>query len=288
MTATTLNRLDNNLGRFQCLSGNQIKMIAVVCMFIDHFWAVFYITFSRLVINPMLQAGLMTFEQAEILLGIYNFFRSIGRIAFPLFCFAFAEGYAHTHSKGRYLLRLALFALISEVPFDITFQFGGGPEGWSEEIARHWPMYWRHQNVFFTFLLAFSGLWLMEKAASLVKWKPLAFLLQCGVAFVVCYLAEFKVRGDYDGFGVFFIFVAYFLRKNRIVQIAGLILATLLFNRYHCQPIPFAIALVLMLLYNGQRGQRNLKYFFYWFYPVHIALLGLADWYLFTFLWNRA
>ena len=124
MTTTTLNRLDNNLGRIQCLSGNQIKMIAVVCMFIDHFWAVFYITFSRLVINPMLQAGLMTFEQAEILLGIYNFFRSIGRIAFPLFCFAFAEGYAHTHSKGRYLLRLALFALISEVPFDITFQFG--------------------------------------------------------------------------------------------------------------------------------------------------------------------
>lgn len=287
MTTTTLNRLDNNLGRFQCLSGNQIKMIAVVCMFIDHFWAVFYITFSRLVINPMLQAGLMTFEQAEILLGIYNFFRSIGRIAFPLFCFAFAEGYAHTHSKGRYLLRLALFALISEVPFDITFQFGGGPEGWSEEIARHWPMYWRHQNVFFTFLLAFSGLWLMEKAASLVKWKPLAFLLQCGVAFVVCYLAEFKVRGDYDGFGVFFIFVAYFLRKNRIVQTAGLILATLLFNP-GCEPIPFAIALVLMLLYNGQRGQRNLKYFFYWFYPVHIALLGLTDWYLFTFLWNRA
>lgn len=287
MTTTTLNRLDNNLGRFQCLSGNQIKMIAVVCMFIDHFWAVFYITFSRLVINPMLQAGLMTVEQAEILLGIYNFFRGIGRIAFPLFCFAFAEGYAHTHSKGRYLLRLALFALISEVPFDITFSFGGGPEGWSEEIARYWPMYWRHQNVFFTFLLAFSGLWLMEKASALVKWKPLAFLLQCGVAFVVCYSAEFKVRGDYDGFGVFFIFVAYFLRKNRIVQIAGLILATLLFNP-GCEPIPFAIALVLMLLYNGQRGQRNLKYFFYWFYPVHIALLGLTDWYLFTFLWNRA
>lgn len=287
MPITTLNRLDNNLGRFQCLSGNQIKMIAVVCMFIDHFWAVFYITFSRLAINPMLQAGLMTFEQAEILLGIYNFFRSIGRIAFPLFCFAFAEGYAHTHSKGLYLLRLALFALISEVPFDITFQFGGGPEGWSEEISRHWPMYWRHQNVFFTFLLAFSGLWLMEKAAALVKWKPLAFLLQCGVAFVVCFLAEYKVRGDYDGFGVFFILVAYFLRKNRIVQIAGLILATVLFNP-GCEPIPFAIALVLMLLYNGQRGQRNLKYFFYWFYPVHIALLGLTNWYLFTFLWNRA
>lgn len=287
MPTAVLNKLDSNLNRFRCLSGNQVKMIAVACMIIDHFWAVFYPTLSALFHNPMLQAGLMTPAQMEILLGIYNFFRSIGRIAFPLFCFAFAEGYAHTHSKGRYLLRLALFALISEVPFDITFSFGGGPEGWSEEIARYWPMYWRHQNVFFTFLLAFSGLWLMEKTSALVKWKPLAFLLQCGVAFVACYLAEFKVRGDYDGFGVFFIFVAYFLRKNRIVQIAGLILATVLFNP-GCEPIPFAIALVLMLLYNGQRGQRNLKYFFYWFYPVHIALLGLTDWYLFTFLWNRA
>ena len=287
MTTTPLNRLDNNLSRFQCLSGNQIKMIAVVCMFIDHFWAVFYLTFSRLVNNPMLQAGLMTSEQVEILQGIYNFFRGIGRIAFPLFCFAFAEGYAHTHSKGRYLLRLALFALISEVPFDIAFMWHGGPEGWSEEIARHWPMWWGHQNVFFTFLMAFSGLWLMEKASSLVKWKPLAFLLQCGVAFAVCFLAEYKVRGDYDGFGVFFIFVAYFLRKNRIMQIAGLILATVVFNP-SCEPLPFVIALVLMLLYNGQRGQRKLKYFFYWFYPVHIALLGLTDWYLFTFLWNRA
>ena len=288
MEITALNRLDHRLSRFQCLSGNQIKMIAVVCMFIDHFCEIFFYTFKLTFLRPMMDAGLMTMGQHDLLFGINGFFRGIGRIAFPLFCFAFAEGYAHTRNKGRYLLRLALFALISEVPFDIFFMWHGGPGLWSEEIARHWPMWWDHQNVFFTFLLAFSGLWLMEKASALVKWKPLAFLLQCGVAFVVCFLAEYKVRGDYSGFGVFFILVAYFLRKNRIVQIAGLILATLVFNRYHCQPIPFAIALVLMLLYNGQRGQRNLKYFFYWFYPVHITLLGLTDWYLFTFLWNRA
>ena len=75
-----------------------LKLIAVVSMLIDHIGYVF-------------------FPSVRLL-------RIIGRLAMPIYCFCVSEGLIHTSSRKNYLLRVIIFALISELPFD--FAFNGG------------------------------------------------------------------------------------------------------------------------------------------------------------------
>ena len=90
-----------------------LKLIAVVTMLIDH---IGYIFFPRVL-----------------------WLRFIGRCAFPIYAFLLVQGYRHTHSVGKYLGRLALFSILSEVAFDLAF-------------FRSFP-YWGDQNVYFTLAL---------------------------------------------------------------------------------------------------------------------------------------
>ena len=273
-----LTRIDGALGRVQCLSGNQLKLIAALCMLIDHVTKVFYESLAFRVINPGLQAGLFTLESLQPVHLIYDLLCGIGAIAFPVFAFAFVEGFQHTRSKARYLGRLTLFALLSELPFDMTFFYGysrGKPI---------WPWYPWHQNVFFTFALALCALWLMEAIQKLPS-KPLSILLQALTVAGVCFLAEEVIRCDYGGFGVFLMIAAWLLRKNRTLQVLGMLLAKLLIDPYYELPSIF-FSLVLILLYNGKRGKRNLKQFFYGFYPFHIAVIGLLNWLIFYVFWK--
>ena len=248
-------------------------------MLVDHAAKVFFASSAYRIINPMLAAGQISSEQLRLIDFIYKqILCGIGAVAFPVFAFTFAEGFRHTHSKKRYLLRLALFALISEFPFDATF-FGRYQEG-----LPGWPWYWYHQNVFFTYLQALCALWLMEQANK-IKSKPLSVLLQGMIMLIACCVAQFVVCGDYRGYGVFLIIVVYLLRNNRLYQILGMILAKIVFDRFY-YPISFLISLILILLYNGKRGEKNLKPFFYGFYPIHIAIIGFLDWLIFTVLWG--
>lgn len=277
-------RVNAGLSRIQCLSGNQLKMTAAIFMLIDHVTKVFYASIASQIINPMLEAGQMTWEQLMKIHGFYDFLCGIGMIAFPIFVFAFAEGFAHTHNKKRYLLRLAVFALITEFFFDTTFF-----RGMNEDT---WPWYWEHQNVFFTYLQALCTLWLMEQANK-IKYKLISIPSQGLIVLASCFLAEFFIRGDYDGFGVFLIIVIYVLRKNRLLQITGMFLAKFFIagwynpgffqsalQNYEVQS--FLISLILILLYNGKRGEKNMKPFFYGFYPIHIAIIGFVNWLIFT------
>lgn len=280
--------INTKLSNIQLLSGNQLKMIAAICMLIDHVTKVFYRSISLQIFNPMLVAGQMTSEQLMRVQGFTNFLCGIGMIAFPVFAFAFAEGFAHTHSKKRYLLRLAVFALITEFFFDTTFFNGANQDTW--------PWYWYHQNVFFTYLQALCALWLMEQVNKL-KFRPLSLLLQGMIVSIACFVAEFVVYADYDGFGVFLIIVIYVLRKNRLLQVLGMLLAKFIiegwyypsffqFSLQNYEVTSFLISLILVLLYNGKRGEKNLKPFFYGFYPIHIAVIGFVDWLVFSALWE--
>lgn len=284
MLSSVTNQCNTRLSRIQCLSGNQLKMIAAVCMLIDHVTKVFY---SRW-INPLLEMDFMTPELHHWIRGAYMVLISIGAVAFPIFAFAFAEGYAHTHDKKRYLLRLAIFALISEIPFDITFCYQGGPEGWAPEISKYWPMDWGYQNVFFTYLCALCTLWVLEQTGR-IKQKPLKLLLQGLIVLVAYVFSEDILRSDYGGYGVVLILTAYALRKNRLAQIAGMTVVNLLLYENFTVVlawfrVSFVVSLLLILLYNGKRGEKNLKLFFYSFYPIHIAIIGFLDWLIFTAL----
>lgn len=100
MVQHTNSRTDSSLLR-KDLNATTLKIIAVITMLIDH-------------IAYVLQIYSYSYST-------YHIMRIIGRIAFPIFAFMIAEGAKHTRDIRKYLLRLLIFAFISEVPFDLAF-----------------------------------------------------------------------------------------------------------------------------------------------------------------------
>lgn len=162
------------------------------------------------------------------------------------------------------------FALISEVPFDIGF-FS------RYSIAEGtFPLYLQYQNVFFTLFLGLLTLVIIEKVALKIsgdgrKSKVTKILCQLGVVIIMAIIAEL-VKCDYGSQGIVYVSMLYFLRKSRLLQSAGFLIMYMVTTGN--QPTIFiVVAALIILLYNGKRGNLSIKYFFYWFYPVHISLL---------------
>ena len=182
--------------------------------------------------------------------------RMIGRLAMPIFSFCIAEGYAHTRDKNRYLLRMGIFALISEVPFDLAFE---GKVGFG------------HQNIMLTFFLSILALKIFdlirgEEPRNIGKTVlgTLAVLVMAGLALLL--------RADYTIFAVIAVFLFYVLRNRHPLVRSGVGVAFLALTRtmgYYCTT---GFSLIPLLLYNGKRG-RGLKWLFYAFYPGHLLVL---------------
>ena len=235
------------------LTGSHLKWIAIFAMFIDHIGAALLeLGFLPKIADAVLGGNSFDYVMKDYLFWYRfdNILRAAGRLAFPIFCFLLAEGFLHTKNIKKYALRLGLFALISEIPFDLAFN------GSLLEAS--------HQNVFFTLfigLLVLAGLKYFEEILpSHIAW--LRFI----VALTGILLAAF-LRTDYDGFGIMLIFLLYEFRNSKKLQcIAGAIL--MLFNS-----TTGCLAFLFLWLYNGERGKQLPKYFFYAFYPVHLLLL---------------
>jgi hypothetical protein len=251
--------------------------------------------------------------------------RFIGRIAFPLFVYFVAEGCARTRNIHRYLFRLGLFALISEIPFDMAL--GGASFGGVDFL--------RFTNVFYTLLLGVLAVCFYNGVAAFRR-PPAALLpllllipllleppwpltlalaaLYAAVVYIMIRLAPEKEAGaepafpalaarlcalaaicpiiwladlldtDYGSFGVVFIVVLALAqtRESKLV-----FLALFIFLEYGAPLLSSAgldpsrivmlaaamLAVPLAALYNGRRGP-SLKWSFYAFYPVHLALLA--------------
>lgn len=214
----------------------QLKWIGIITMAIDH-------------------TGHVLFPQCWSL-------RVIGRLAFPIFCFLLVEGFHYTHDRRKYILRLAGFALISELPFDAA-------------IFGKWFVP-QHQNVFWTLTLGFLMMavleWLQENRSGTV-----AGLLKIGTIFGTMLLAML-LRTDYSEKGIFMIFlfdIFYYNRRVAALSVAGYNLALSLWQFGSIQGAA-AFSAIPILWYNGQEG-RKMKYFFYLFYPVHLLLLYMIS-----------
>ena len=292
------------------ISGSTIKLIGIITMFIDHFAAALL---TRVVIywDHLYQMAHSYNQDAvtRLMLLYYGmwFLRMIGRLGFPIFCFLLVEGFSKTSNKLKYAVRLGIFALISEIPFDLAFS------------AR--VLEFGYQNVFFTLLLGFLAMcafdfigkqklpsvvrWIMSIAALAVVWVWLtvgqmsmvltgvcclvtvAALLLIGwkkgidkalnlggdllILFLLMLLADF-LKTDYSGMGVLTIAVMYALRTSRMGSMAAGcgVLTVMALNE-----IWSFLTLIPVSVYNGERGLK-LKYFFYAFYPVHLLLLWLV------------
>ena len=120
---------------YKRLTGAHIKWLAIILMLIDHIGAVILEPF---VIKLMQSGSLQMYEKGQQLWQVDMVLRGLGRFAFPAFCFLLVEGFMHTRSRTRYLRNLIVFAVISEIPFNLAI----GGFWWAPD----------YQNVFFTLL----------------------------------------------------------------------------------------------------------------------------------------
>ncbi len=245
------------------ISGSTLKLIAITAMLIDHIGAVFLVPYLN---TP----GNFSQQMYEV---YYVMRLIIGRAAFPIFCFLLTEGFQRTSNVAKYALRLGVFALVSEIPFDLAFSGV--------------PMDWEDQNVFFTLFLGLLGMiairaiwdWegVPDKAPGWVKALVLVGkALLCVAAALVCMKAADLLHTDYHSYGVFCILVLYVFRRWRLAQAAAgcaaFWIGDSLFGLGGTEALA-PIGLVPVLLYNGKRGLR-LKYVFYLFYPIHLLILA--------------
>lgn len=149
------------------LSATAIKMIAVVTMLIDHIGA---FVVSRLISLGYFRTNKVLFDfvgtSVTVEKLVYYTLRVIGKISFPLFCFFIVEGFFHTKSRAKYLLRLLIFAFISEIPFKVALEGFGGSIG--HLLAP--------SNVLYTLLIGLIVIW---SAQTLKKYAPGGFVAVC-------------------------------------------------------------------------------------------------------------
>ena len=232
---------------------NLLKWIAVISMAVDH-------------------TGMVLFPQ---IIGM----RLIGRLAFPIYCYLLVKGFIHTRSRSRYMGRMAVFALLSELPFD---------------LACYGTFSWEGQSVFLTLLLSLGMLSVLEVVLTEQSvHRPLrlcgaaAVVLGAGMLTFVCscdysFSAPFLVAGLYVyetgsrtgirimrypvySFLIFFVtmYVGWLMNGLTSEQAyAGVILEA------YCLPAAWLIRFC-----NGTRKKTGGKYFFYAFYPLHLLLL---------------
>ena len=227
----------NRLG----LSSNGLKLLAMLCMTVDHL-------------------GL-------ILLPQYIFLRMIGRLAFPIYAWMIAEGCRYTRNMGRYLgLMLGMGVLYQVVctgivglwTMNILLTF-------SMSIGLCWLLQkWEQTGKWFYLPLLLAALGSVFFLTDIV---PLLFRGK-----------EFSI--DYGLLGVL-LPVALYLSRGKVQKllVGGVILCCLAYwSGWDVQWMSL-LALPLLALYNGTRGKWKLKWLFYIYYPAHLCVLWVI-WFL--------
>ena len=226
----------DNRKKYQILDGTTLKLIAMISMVFDH-------------------AGDMFFPDVM-------WPRMIGRLAMPIFSFFIAEGFSHTRDKKKYLCRLGIFALISEIPFDLAFE---GRVGLG------------HQNIMLSFFLAVVALmlydWIQGGTKSEENHASIGKTILGVIAVAAIAALSLLLHADYTIFAVIAVFLFYVLRQKHPLVRTGVGVAFLALTRtvgYYCTT---GLSFIPLAMYNGKKG-KGLKWLFYGFYPGHLLLLA--------------
>lgn len=231
---------------------------------------------------------------------------AVGRLAFPIFAFMIAEGFYRTRSVKKYILRLLIFAVLSEIPFNLMY---GG--------AVFYPV---HQNVLWTFLAALAGICLIDRVKKREKQKkeqlplpepdaPLqkkclalckknffwrTILAAVPTVAVTAAVGQFAML-DFFGAGVLMVYIFYFFRGKKWwcmaaqfaamlyvnAQIGGMCYNVTLFGHTFAlaEQCLAVLALIPIWLYHGRQGYHSkwFQYFCYAFYPAHALVLVLLQ-----------
>lgn len=274
------------------ISSDVLKILAMALMLIDHIGA-FVIDHDA---------------------AVYGDLRTIGRLAFPIFCFLIAEGAHYTRSMPRYMAKMAVFAVISTPPYNLVH----GSEWYSCD----------NPNVFFTLFLGLAAIYSITALPKAVyekmgrfRWaesKTACALLGLPLC-ALCYMTASWLGTDYGEYGVAAILLFWLLRKKPAAAWVSFAVLTFVFYAflikhpdlvggfqyarvnlrnvvtkllfrpgaalyyYRQRQLYAVLAFVPCMLYNGKRGTFKGKvagwgkYLFYAFYPVHLWCLWLVQ-----------
>ena len=233
------------------ITAMQLRLLAMILMLLDHLWA-------------------------TVIPG-NNWMTYVGRMAMPIFAFQIAEGYCHTSNVKKYRNRLLLFALLSEIPFDLVM--GGG------------VFFPYHQNVMFTLLL---GLWACAALDKAKRKRTVGGWLKGSLAALAACLIGLVTLVDYGFMGIAMVILFFLLRDfplAKAAQLIAMVLLNIVFFEGQSLILPlggqeiffpvqgFAVlALIPIWLYNGEKGSggKAAQYAAYAFYPLHLLAIALA------------
>ena len=224
------------------MSSFVLKIIACITMFCDHF-------------------GDYYFKSTTVL----NY---IGRFAFTIFAFQIVQGYIHTKDIKKYIKRLFIFAIVSQVPFMLFHYYV------SDSLLVI--------NVIWTLLFGLLTVLIYD------KYNRFTGIVCC---FSFGLIAE-VLKFDYGFYGVFIVFMFYLHRDNKLSMSFVFILSVILKyyystityslpisyifcgNKYSVLMYSTCLSIIPILFFNGKKG-KDAKYLFYIFYPLHLSILAL-------------
>ncbi len=218
------------------LTGNQLKIIALIAMTIDHL-------------------GVQIFTDSIIL-------RIIGRLAMPIFAYMIAEGCRYTRNRKKYLGTVALIALLCQLVYFfamgslyqcifVTFSLSIITVYALDNLKRY-----RNLTGAFVFIVTVAfAYFLTELLPNLLPGT------------------DFRI--DYGFFGVMLpVLISTFDKKylKLLMTFVGVCLISAFYGGIQWYSL---FAVLLLAFYNGKRGAMNLKYLFYVYYPLHLFVLYL-------------
>ena len=219
------------------LSGNQLKLIAMICMTIDHI-------------------GCYTFPRILVL-------RIVGRLAFPIYAYMIAEGCRYTRSMGKYLGSLLVIAALCQIVYFVmmrslymcimvTLSFSVGII-WLIRLAEE-----------------------KRNAAARVAAAAAIVLAFFAAEILPRLLTGTDYDIDYGFLGIILPVVVY-LGRGKAQKLLGatLVLGLLAYATATVQWFGL-LTVPLLALYGGHRGKYKLKWLFYLYYPLHLVLIWLV------------
>lgn len=231
------------------MSSFALHIIAMIFMLCDHMWATIL---------------------------DYEWLTCIGRIAFPIFAFLITEGYIHTSNINKYIKRMVIFAIITEIPFNLMVSAS--------------PIYPFHQNVLWTFVISLLTLKYLNFDNTKNIFKSILIIL---LAIIIATIT----MCDYFGAGVMMVVGFYIFRKSKLLQLLMMIYVNMILIQGYSYPIDIAgytyyfpqqgfalLSLIFIWLYNGKQGYHAkwFKIFCYAFFPLHMLILYLLTIVLFA------
>ena len=234
-----------------------LHILAMIFMLSDHLWIIFF----------------------PNQLWLY----ALGRLTFPIFAFMIVEGFFRTKNRKKYLIRIFIFAIISEIPFNLFSSLA---------MRKVTMLFYPYNNVLWTFLIALCGLNLLEEIENFKNLdKVIRFLEKITISFISIMMA-YLIKSDYLGYGVITVLIFYFFReknyRNIFFQAVSIAILNIFIMPEYEFPFNFfgkeifikvqifaIFSLPIIWLYNGKQGIHNnfIKYVFYFFYPLHLLLI---------------